>query len=252
VRALFFTLEKSISRWTDHFIAVSENNLNRGIELGLCGRERVTLIRSGIELGRFSEPADGTAVRSRLGIPDDSPLVLQIGNFKPQKAPFDFVRMAALVTESVPDVRFVMVGEGRLRPQAEDLATGLGVRNKFVFCGWWDDIPGLLAATQVSVMSSRHEGLPRAVVESLAAGVPVVATRVDGTPEVVRHGVNGLLTPAGDVGALAESVVSLLLDDDRRQRMAAKARDGLDEFDIDLMVQQQEELYRCLIGRSRS
>jgi glycosyltransferase involved in cell wall biosynthesis len=119
-----------------------------------------------------------------------------------------------------------------------------------VFTGWWEDVPGLLAATEVSVLSSRHEGLPRAVVESLAAGVPVVATAVDGTVEVVRDGVNGRLVSPGDVEGLAREVIGLLRDAATRRRMSAAAGEGLEEFDIDRMVRQQEELYRCLLGRN--
>ena len=252
VRALFFAAEKIASRWTDHFVAVSERDLERGIAIGLFGRDRVSLIRSGVELERIRMGGDAAAVRRRLGTSGDAPLVTQIGNFKPQKAPLDFVRMAARVAARVPSARFVMVGEGPLRPRAEALARRLGVDERIVFCGWWDDVPALLAASRVSVMSSRHEGLPRAVVESLAAGVPVVATAVDGTPEVVRDGVNGFLVEAGDVAGLAEAVVLLLVDDEMHDRMASAAPRGLEEFDIDLMVGQQEDLYRWLLSPSRS
>ncbi len=252
VRALFFVAEKIAARWTDHFIAVSERDLARGVALGLFGRDRVTLIRSGVELGRIRMGGDAAAVRQRLGIPEAAPVVTQIGNFKPQKAPLDFVRMAAEVAMHVPLAHFVMVGEGLLRPQAEALARRLGIDHKVTFCGWWEDVPGLLAASRVSVMSSRHEGLPRAVVESLAAGVPVVATAVDGTPEVVRDGVNGFLVEAADVAGLARGVVGLLTDRELHERMASAARNGLEEFDIDLMVRQQEDLYRWLLSRSRS
>jgi glycosyltransferase involved in cell wall biosynthesis len=174
--------------------------------------------------------------------------VTQIGNFKPQKAPLDFVRVAAAVAAEVAEVRFVMAGDGPLRPRAEALAAQLGIAHRTVFCGWWDDMPGLLDATDLSVLTSRHEGLPRAVVESLAAGVPVVATAVDGTPEVVHHGANGLLAPAGDVRALAAAVTRVLREPGLRRRLAAAAGDGLDDFDIDIMVRQQEDLYRWLSG----
>ncbi len=126
------------------------------------------------------------------------PLVTQIGNFKPQKAPLDFIEAAARIAETMPEVRFVMVGDGPLRGEAQARAAELGLADRVIFCGWWDDVPGLLAATTVSVLSSRHEGLPCSVVESLAAGVPVVATAVDGTPEVIRPGVNGELVAPGD------------------------------------------------------
>jgi len=252
LRVLYVVAERVMARWTDPFIAVSENSLRPGVALGLFPPERVSLIRSGIELGRFRRPAGGRDARHRLGVPEGAPLVVQVGNFKPQKAPLDFVRAAAAVAREVPEAWFVMVGDGELRPAAEELASDLSVAGRMVFPGWWDDIPGLLAASRVSVLTSRHEGLPRAAVESLAAGVPVVATAVDGTPEVVKDGRNGFLVEAGDVAGLARRVCRVLRDDDLHRRLAAAAVEGLDEFDIDRMVRQQEELYRWLLGRSRS
>jgi glycosyltransferase involved in cell wall biosynthesis len=252
VRALYVIAERVMSRWTDHFIAVSESNLREGAALGVVPPERASVIRSGIELERFRRAAGGGEVRRRLGLPPAAPLVVQIGNFKPQKAPLDFVRAAAAVAREVPEAWFVMVGDGALRPAAEELASDLGVAGRMVFCGWWDDVPGLLAASRVSVLTSRHEGLPRAAVESLAAGVPVVATAVDGTPEVVRDGCNGFLVAAGDVAGIARRVRALLVDGELHRRLAAAAPHGLEAFDIDHMVRQQEELYRWLGGRSRS
>ena len=252
IRALFLTAEKVMARFTDHFIAVSKGNLDLGVRFGLFEPEQVSLIRSGIALDRFRNPAGGGAVRRRLGVPEGAPLVVQVGNFKPQKAPMDFVRMAAEVATAAPSAWFVMVGDGRLRSAAEELAADLGLADRLVFSGWWDDVPGLLAASHVTVLSSRHEGLPRAAVESLAAGVPVVATAVDGTPEVVRDGVNGFLVEAGDVAGLVRRVGQLLADHELRRKMAAEAPRGLEEFDIDHMVRQQEGLYRWLLGRSRS
>jgi glycosyltransferase involved in cell wall biosynthesis len=251
-RAVFFRAEKLATRWTDHFVAVSKLNLDRGVDLGLWSRERASVIRAGIDLDRFRNRGDGLAVRRRLGIADEAPVVTQIGNFKPQKAPLDFVRAAALIAGKSGDVRFVMVGDGPLRIAAEELAAELGIAERVVFCGWWSDIPGLLEATTVSVLSSRHEGLPCSVVESLAAGVPVVATAVDGTPEVVRPGVNGELVAPGDPASLAEAVLGILDDDRRRESMSAAAAQGLEDFDRDRMVRQLEDLYECLFRRNQS
>jgi glycosyltransferase involved in cell wall biosynthesis len=250
--AVFFRAEKTAARWTDHFIAVSELNLDRGLELGLWRRDEASVIRAGVALDRFRSAGGGGRVRERLGIPADAPVVTQIGNFKPQKAPLDFVRAAATIKKRVPEAFFVMVGEGPLRPSAEALASELGISKRVVFCGWWDDVPGLLAATTVSVLSSRHEGLPCSVVESLAAGVPMVATAVDGTPEVIKPGVNGELVPPGDPAVLADAVASILTDDELRESLSAVAGDGLDSFDRNHMVLEHEELYRWLVGRTRS
>ncbi|MCK5379367.1 MAG: glycosyltransferase family 4 protein, partial [Acidobacteria bacterium] len=217
-RRLLVAAERWVAPWTDHFIAVSQANIDQGRALGLLGDD-TSLIRSGIDLSPFRQLPDPVPVRRRLDIPDGVPVVTQIGNLKSQKAPLDFVRVAAIVASTNPEVHFVMAGDGPLRAQVEDLAGELEIADRLHLPGWWHDVPGLLAATDVAVLTSRHEGLPRAVVEALAAGVPVVATAVDGTPEVVRDGINGFLAPPGEVELLAAGVCTLLEDDDRRKVM---------------------------------
>jgi glycosyltransferase involved in cell wall biosynthesis len=251
-RLLFKSVERLAARGTDHFVMVSETDLDRGVEIGLFPRERATVIRAAIEIERFRSIGSGGEVHDRLGLPPGAPVVTQIGNFKPQKAPLDFVKMAAAVHRRFPQTQFVMVGDGPLKVEAERLAHSLGLVEAMTFCGWWDDIPGLLAATDVSVLTSRHEGLPCSVVESLAAGVPVVATAVDGTVEVVRPGVNGFLAPAGDIRALADHVCAILEKPELKRQLAAAAPEHLEDFDVSVMVRQQEDLYRCIGPMSHS
>lgn len=251
-RAVFFRAEKLAARWTDHFVTVSQLNLDRGADLGLWPVANASVIRAGIDLDRFRQGGDGAATRGELGIPDGIPIVTQIGNFKPQKAPLDFVRGAARVAEKLTEIRFVMVGDGPLRSRAEALAAELGIAEQMVFSGWWHDVPGLLEATTVSVLSSRHEGLPCSVVESLAAGVPVVATAVDGTPEVIHHGVNGMLVEPGDPASLADAILGILTDEDRRRAMSEATGRGLEDFDRGRMVLELEELYQWLCRRNQS
>jgi glycosyltransferase involved in cell wall biosynthesis len=252
VRAAFFAAERLAARWTDRFVAVSERNRAQGAELGLFEADRCDVIRAGVPLDRFRGRVDDGTVRARLDLPSTAPVVVQVGNFKPQKAPLDFVRVAARVARAVPEARFVMIGDGPLRGAAQELAAELGVADRIVFPGWWDDVAGLLAAASVSLLTSRHEGLPCAVVESLAAGVPVVATAVDGTPEAVHHGHNGLLAAPGDVVALADHVIHVLTEPVMSARLEAAAADGLDEFSTSTMIRRQEEQYAWLAASPRS
>ncbi len=247
-RRLFIAAERWVAPWTDHYISVSQANIDQGRALGFLG-ENVSLIRSGIDLSPFRKLPKAAPVKRRLAIPDGVPVVTQIGNLKPQKAPLDFVRMAAIVASTHPKAHFVMAGDGPLRPMVESLATDLGIAERLHLPGWWHDVPALLASTDVAVLTSRHEGLPRSVVEALAAGIPVVATAVDGTPEVLHDGINGFLASPADVERLAAGVCTLLGDEDRRREMGEAAALGLEAFDINLMVRQQEELYRCLSCR---
>ena len=103
-------------------MAVSTANRDRGVELGLWKPDQVSVIRAGVDLDRFRAPGDGCETRRRLGVPDDVPVVTQVGNFKPQKAPLDFIEAAARIAVTIPEVRFVMAGDGPLRGEAQTRA----------------------------------------------------------------------------------------------------------------------------------
>jgi glycosyltransferase involved in cell wall biosynthesis len=251
VRSAFLAAERMVARWTDMFIAVSQRNLDEGVRLGLFPTERARVIRSGIVLDAFRHHAGGDAVRRELGIPAGAPLVLQVACFKPQKAPERFVELAARLSGRFPDAHFLLAGDGELRPALEAARRRAGLEGRLHLPGWRRDVPSLLDAATVVTLTSRFEGLPRALVEALAAGVPVAAMAVDGVDEVVRDGVNGFLVREGDVGALGECVASLLADASLRERMAACAGAGLDQFERDTMVRQQEQLYEELITSRR-
>ena len=248
VRWAFLSAERLAARWTDHFVAVSRRNLEEGVRLGLFAAERASVIRSGIALSAFREHAGGGELRRELGVAAGAPLVVQVACLKPQKAPERFVALAAALAPRFPDAHFVLVGDGALRPALEAARRRAGLEGRLHLPGWRRDVPALLDAATVVTLTSRFEGLPRALVEALAASVPVAAMAVDGVDEVVRDGVNGFLVRAGDVAALAERVGALLADPMLRARFAARAGEGLEPFDRDVMVRQQEALYVALLA----
>jgi glycosyltransferase involved in cell wall biosynthesis len=249
VRRAFQAAERRAAAWTTAFIAVSRANLEEGLGLGLFTREKVHLIRSGIDLAAFRQAAGGEAVRAELGIPATAPLVVQVACFKPQKAPERFVELARRVVERVPSAYFLLVGDGERRPILERQRDAAGLSGRLLLPGWRRDIPALLAAATVLTLTSRFEGLPRAVVEALAAGVPVVAMAVDGVGEVVRDGINGFLVAEGDVETQAARVAAILTDPQLREALAQRAGEGLEAFDREVMVAQQEALYLELACR---
>jgi glycosyltransferase involved in cell wall biosynthesis len=214
----------------------------------LFGPDNSTLIRSGIRIGRFRDcRADGGAVKKSLGVDEDDRLVGMIACFKPQKAPLDFVRVADRVRREVPDARFMLVGDGELREDIESLIREKGLEGKMLLTGWRRDIPELLKAMDILVLTSKWEGLPRVFSQARASLKPVVASRVDGAPEAIREGVNGYLLEPGDVAGFAEKITRLLKDDGLREEMGRRGPEGLEEFDIDRMVRSQEALYRKLL-----
>jgi glycosyltransferase involved in cell wall biosynthesis len=248
-RRFFILLEQITSRITTKFIAVSSANIEKGVQLNIFPREKTGLIRSGIDISRFQNPAvTKQEMRKNLEIPDDVPVVAMISCLKPQKAPLDYVRACDLVKKEVPDAHFLLIGDGVLRGAVEKEIYRMNLRNCFRLLGWRRDIPEILHATNVLALTSLWEGLPKVLPQAMAAGVCIVATRVDGSPEAVRDGVNGFLVSPGDVSGLAEKVTFLLKDPAKASEMGKRGFELVGEFDINKMVIAQEKLYEELPG----
>jgi len=251
VRLLYRALERLTACITTSFIVVSEANRRVGEAAGIFSRNNTRLIRSGIDIAAFAAaPADPQAVRRGLGIPAEAPLVTMVACFKPQKAPLDFVRACAAVHRRCPEACFLLAGDGELRDRIEAAVSECGLGKNFFMPGWRRDVAALLHASRVAVLSSYWEGLPQVVPQACAAGVPVVATAVDGTPEAVRDGRTGFLVLPGDTVMLAEKILWLVEHPEQARAMGRAAREITPEFDINAMVRAQEQLYSELAGRS--
>ena len=246
-RKFFVGLERAAARWTDMFVAVSEENIRVGIREGIFTRDRCRLIRSGFDTGRF---ASGSREEGRrlLAFPGHAPVVGTVAVFKRQKAPLDFVEVARRVARKVADVRFVMVGDGELRAEVERALAKASLTDQFRLLGWRGEVPDLLRAFDVFLLTSRWEGLPKVVPQALISGVPVVATAVDGTREIVDDGRDGFLCPPGDVETMADRVVSVLTGASRLDPSYKRGR-LLGEFHQAEMVRAQESLYEELLSR---
>lgn len=255
LRLALIGMERLASRVTTRFIAVSRANLEQGIALGLFRRDRVSLIRSGVRLKAFEEAARGgaglearAAMRHELGLPGDAPLIGMIACLKPQKSPLTFVEVAARVARDAPAAAFVIAGDGELRTEVERRARELGLSGRLRLLGWRRDIPRVMASLDVLLHTSLWEGLPRVLPEAMAASVPIVATGVDGTRDILRDGETGIVCAPPGVDGLAAGVKRLLQDRDFARTLAARAKAILPEFDIDGMVRAQERLYLALLG----
>jgi glycosyltransferase involved in cell wall biosynthesis len=253
LRRMLVGAERFAARRTTHFVVVSKANLERGVHLGLFPRERATLIRSGIPIEVFEEAArrrarsGGSALRRELGLTAGASLVGMVACLKPQKSPLTFIDVAARVAAARPEAVFVLAGDGELRAEVRARVASRGLSGRFHLLGWRRDVPDLIAALDVFVLTSLWEGLPKVVPQAIAAGVPVVATAVDGTTDVIEEGISGYLAPPLDAERLASGVERLLGDAALRRAFARKARLVLPEFDIDAMVRAQESLYSRLL-----
>ena len=250
-RRCYQGLERGASRITDGLIVVSERDRDTAVQLGIGQPGRHRLIRYGIVAERFTRNGTPqTVLRQSLGLAPDRPVVGTVACLKPQKAPLDFVHACALIRRRIPAAQFLLIGDGALRPQVERMRRHLGLEGSLHLLGWRDDVPDLLAAMDLFMLASRWEGLPIACLEAMASGVPVVATAVGGTPELITHGYNGWLVPAAQPERLAQAVVQLLQDPRTRHRMAAAGRGSLDgRYTLTRMVGETEQLYEELLNR---
>jgi glycosyltransferase involved in cell wall biosynthesis len=250
VRAFYIFLEKLTSIITAKFIAVSKANIERGIQEGIFTRDRVVLIRSGIDIAEFQNTkCDRIKKRGDLGVDAESPLVAMIACFKPQKSPLDYVRMAKIVSDEIPEARFILIGDGILRNKIEALIEKLKIEDKILLLGWRRDIPEIMRCIDILVLTSLWEGLPRIFPQAMASGIPVVATEVDGSPEAIRNGENGFLLPPKDNKSMAEKIIYLIGNPEKAGEMGAAGRRLVEEFDIWKMLRQQEELYADLLKK---
>jgi glycosyltransferase involved in cell wall biosynthesis len=181
-----------------------------------------------------------------LGLNREKLLVGMVAPFKPQKAPLDFIRVAAQVCQRRQDVHFVLVGDGELRQAIEHEIRRLGLTRSVTLTGWRRDVPEIMKCLDLFLLTSRWEGLPRVYLEALSCGVPVVGTCVDGAEEVVKEGVNGFLKAPGDVDGLADRVFWMLDHAEEAKAMGARGIALSEQFDCYEVVRQQEDRYERL------
>ncbi|MDE2489585.1 MAG: glycosyltransferase family 4 protein [Elusimicrobia bacterium] len=253
VKGFYARLERLCARLTTQLVFVSRANEEYARRHGIAAARPPVVIRSGVALAGLPAKVDAPALKRSAGIGVHKPLVVSIGNLKPQKNAGDLVEAAARVVREVPDARFAFLGDGPGRRALEARLFALGLRDQFVLLGWRRDAAQWLAAADAFALSSLWEGLPRALVEAMKSGLPCACYATDGVVDVIRDGANGLLVPPGDAAALAERLIRLLKDADLRRRLGAAAAASIGpEFDIDGMVRAQEELYARLLGSRRA
>ena len=248
VRGAYILAEKIAGAMTHGLVFVSRANMDKAAALKIGRPEQYRLIRSGINISEFRpRPIDRKSKRREMGVAETGKLVTMVACFKPQKNPVDFVRAASLALKQVPDAWFAVAGDGELRPEMEAATNQYGVKDRVKLLGWRKDIPEILWASDLLVLTSLWEGLPRVFPQAMAAELAIVATKVDGGPEAVIDGQNGYLVPPRDYKSIADRVIELLKDDVRRESMGKKGAEMVEEWDISRMVRSQEELYKKLL-----
>jgi glycosyltransferase involved in cell wall biosynthesis len=240
-RSLLLALERAAARCADRIVCVCEANLAEALDLGIARRQQLRVVVSGVPSEQVRS-GSGERVRSELGIPAEAPVVGTITRLMEQKAPLDFVAAARRVVTAAPGAHVVLVGDGPLRSQVVAAAADVP---RLHLLGFRADVPDLLAAMDVVAFSSLWEGLGRALTEAVLVGKPVVATAVNGVPDLVADGETGWLTRPGQPDELADRILDLLARPDRGAAMgAAGASRVAGRYDVADMVGGLDAIYQ--------
>jgi glycosyltransferase involved in cell wall biosynthesis len=232
-------------RCVDQFIVSTPQNRDTALRLDSLAPERLSVLALGVDHVRFSPRAPGAAraYLSRWGVGDKRWVLGTAARLEPQKAQLDLVRAAASVCRDFPEALFMVAGEGSERPALEAEIQRLGLHDRVLLPGFVDDMPAFLRELDGFVLTSRFEGLPWALLEAAATGLPLVATRVGGVPELVEDGVTGLLIAPGAPAALATALGSLHARPGWAAEMGYAARRRvLERFTIPVMARATERV----------
>jgi glycosyltransferase involved in cell wall biosynthesis len=246
--AAFRLVERALGVLTSALVTVSESVKQDLVALGIAPAERIRVVPLGLELQPLASRLPRGTLRGEAGFAADAPLVGMVGRLVPIKDVPTFLRAARVLVDRRPAIRFSLVGDGDERASLESAARALGLADVVRFHGWRRDLPAVYGDLDVVVNCSRNEGTPVALIEALAAGRPVVATAVGGTPDLLQQGSFGTLVPAGDAEALARAIEAAL-DDAAPARARAEAGRAhvLAHYGVSRLVRDLDALYRELL-----
>ncbi|MGC8778914.1 MAG: glycosyltransferase family 4 protein [Candidatus Caldatribacteriaceae bacterium] len=238
----WYTAEKIASLFTDALIVLNEEDFEHGQRLGFVPGENLFLVHGvGVDLERFQGVP--SKVREELGIGKDEVVATCVAEFTPRKNHAFLLSAWKEVTKRYRNAHLLLVGDGELLGRVKEEAEKASLPRVY-FLGWRKDIPEILSASDIVVLVSRHEGLPRALLEGMASGKPLIATDVRGNRDLVEDGVNGFLATPGDVQALVEALGELIASQDLREKMGKESRKKAETYSLHKVLKEMEAIYR--------
>lgn len=248
----------AVERWldssTDHYVAPTRFMLEQGVRRQIFESDKATVIPNGVDLAQLDRAArqDGAPLRTKLRLEKGAPLVGFVGRLEEAKGCDQLLYAAADVLQAEPTARFVIAGDGRWKPRLERLAQSLELGPAVFFIGWQANVAALIEQVDLVAVPSRWESFGLAAAEAMALRRPVVATAVDGLPEVVEDGVTGRLVAPADPTALATGILELIRNPALRARMGEQGRKRVEKrFTLAGMVAAHHTLYDRLLGRGQ-
>jgi len=247
VSRFFLAIERLTASITDCMVALSEGERNDYIRFCVSSPDKIVTIHSGVEIDRYMKAEVNVEEKRRsLGLNPNALVVGTVGWLLPIKGPIHLLNAMAHIWRNHPEIRLVFVGKGELEGKLRAEASRMGVSERVTFLGWRDDIPEIMQILDIFVLPSLNEGMGRVLVEAMAAGRPVVASKVGGIPDLVEHKKNGFLVGPGDVNGTSLAIKRLLIDRKMRDEMGRMGRAMAQNFTVKGMVKKIDALYSSL------
>jgi len=243
---LLAILERSAARYlTTHIITVSNAERDLALRYQIDRKDKFTTIYSGVKMKQFNTPIDRPAIRKSLGVSKETILIGTVGRLSKQKGVNDFIESAEIIHTERPDTRFIWVGDGPLESMARNTVKSKGLSHIFYFMGQRKDVPNILRVMNCFVLSSHWEGFSLAILEAMAAGLPIVATRVTGADEAIVEGENGFLVAPKDPTAIGRAVLKIINNRDLALQFGTFGRQRVEKyFNRTNMISQLLQLYQ--------
>ena len=240
-------VERLSAHFCDKIVCISDAEKESALREKICKLSKLQVIYNGIDLEEIEKTAPMS--RSQLGIPEDAFVVGMVGRLSKQKAPDTFVKAAKLIKEKIPNAFFLMVGNGELRDQVEELINRYDLGASFLITGWVDNPTAYMKIMDVGMLLSRWEGFGLVLPEYMACGVPIVATNVDAIPNIIKDGRNGLVVEKDNSVRACNEVVKLNSNISLKESLIQNAMiDVKEKYDSKRVAQETEDLYIKLIS----
>ena len=249
-RFLYQTFDRFSERFVDYFLVVSSVLKENMIEVHGIPPDKIIKIYNGIETDYYKPVGNEEMrykIRREFAVNDSDILIASLGRLVWQKGFEYFLHAIPEILREIPDARFILVGDGPLRPELERLAVELGEGDKIIFAGYRSDVRDVLAALDIVVIPSVLEGFPMITLEAMAMAKPIVAAKIDGITEQITDGINGILIPPKDSSAIAQAIIRLINDRESGKKLGLAARKRVEqEFSVEKMVSETEKVYSSL------
>ena len=221
-KAMYTAIEKIAAPFCDKIICISDAEKQSALDKKICREDKLQVIFNGVDIESYENGVRGAIKRKDLNIPEDAFVVGMVGRMSPQKAPDVFVKMAKQVKDEVPNAHFIIVGNGNQEDEIRKYAEDNGFSNSLHITGWVDNPMSYVELFDVACLLSRWEGFGLALPEYMMAGKPIVASRVDAIPNIIRNGENGLLVEVDDDIGASNAVLRILREDGLRKKIVAQ------------------------------